>query len=95
MPYLPLSLALAVAGCAASTPPAPVVGHEVDCSVEPARGLIGRVATAEIQREALRLSRSGLLRVLHPGDGATADFQTGRLNMIVDGRNIIMELRCG
>jgi hypothetical protein len=90
--------ALIVTGCAvapASPPPAPTLGHDSTCNAEPAFGLIGRADTPESRRQALELSGSEMLRVLRPGDGATADYQTGRVNLILDDQGRIAEIRCG
>lgn len=89
---------LVLAGCgAAAVParPAPQDGLESTCRVEPALALIGRPDTPDNRRRALELSDSGMLRVLRPGDGATADYQTGRVNLILDDRGLIAEIRCG
>jgi hypothetical protein len=93
----PPLLAALIAGCAPAAPPATAApqGREVECDAAPALPLIGRIATPEVQREALALAGAEMLRLLRPGDSATADYQTGRLNIIVDDTNKIMDLRCG
>lgn len=90
-------LLLAAASCLAACAPitAGAQGHEVECNAEPALPLIGRTATPEVQHQALKLAGAELLRLLRPGDSATADYQTGRLNIIVDDANRISDLRCG
>lgn len=88
---------LMLAGCAATSDATrpPAIGHETTCNAEPALALIGRPDTPQNRRRALELSGSDLLRVLRPGDGATSDYQTARVNLILDGNNRIAEVRCG
>lgn len=40
-------------------------------------------------------SRAHQVRVLRPGDAATMDHRTDRLNIHLDGQDVIKELRCG
>ena len=92
-----MAAAALLAACAELPPasPAPVVGHEVECAAEPAMALVGRPYTPETGRKALELSGSEMLRVLRPGDGATADYQTARVNLMLDASGRIAEIRCG
>lgn len=92
-----LTIAAFLGACAESPPasPAPVVGHEVECSVEPALALVGRPDTPDNRRELLRLSGATTLRVLRPGDGATSDYQTARVNLLLDGHGRIGGVTCG
>lgn len=37
----------------------------------------------------------GTVRVIHPGDAVTEDFSPTRLNVEVDGQDLILRLSCG
>ena len=65
------------------------------CDAGRARSLIGREATSALGAEALRLSGAGTLRWLPPGAIVTMDYREDRLNIELDGRNRVTQLRCG
>ena len=65
------------------------------CNAAPAKHLVGRPATAELGAEALRVTGSGNLRWIRPGDIVTMEFRADRLNIELDAQGRVTRLRCG
>lgn len=87
------ALLMAEAGCMsmAAESRAPMAA----CDAGMVQDLIGRRATAELGREALRQSGARALRWIRPGQAITMDFSPDRLNVEVDGQDRVAALRCG
>lgn len=102
------SLLLAVAGaalmvgCAAPAPapaPAPVAPPPPEpvyqCNADGARFAVGQPLTPQLEAAARVRSGAGTVRVLKPGEATTMELNGGRLNLDVDARNRVTEVRCG
>jgi len=101
-------LTILAGGCAAVPPPeattekpaeiVPPIGNGTDaavCDAVPARQLVGRVRSAELGAEALRLSRARNLRWIPPGTAVTMDYRPDRLNIELDAQGRITRIGCG
>lgn len=89
-----------VAGCAASAPasapasaasPAPVY----QCNADGARFAVGQALTPQLEAAARVRAGAGIVRVLKPGDVVTMELNGGRLNLDVDARSRVTDVRCG
>ncbi|MDQ3495496.1 MAG: I78 family peptidase inhibitor [Pseudomonadota bacterium] len=108
-PLLAMSLTLGLAACApragtapeaspipVTTPPAPENSmDESTCNADAARGAIGKTATAAVVEEARRAAGARIARTLKPGQMVTMEYHASRLNIDVDARNVVTNLRCG
>lgn len=88
-----IAAALMTAGCA--TVPAAEAGGGGKCDAAKAQALIGRVKSAEVGAEALRLSGATALRWIAPGTMVTMDYREDRLNLRVDAAGKIVKVDCG
>jgi hypothetical protein len=84
--------ALLAAGCA--TAPAEV-GGSGKCDAARAQKLVGRIRSAELGAEALRLSGAKALRWIAPGTMVTMDYREDRLNLRIDPKNKVVKVDCG
>jgi Peptidase inhibitor I78 family len=92
-----------LAGCAAPAPaPAPAPAAPVpppepvfQCNADGARFAVGQPLTPQLEAAARVRAGAGLVRVLKPGEAATMELNGGRLNLDVDARNRVTEVRCG
>ncbi|MGJ7610394.1 MULTISPECIES: I78 family peptidase inhibitor [unclassified Variovorax] len=94
-----------LAGCAApaaapaSAPavaaPAPPPEPVFQCSAEGARFAVGQLLTPQLEAAARARAAAGTVRVLKPGTAATTELNGGRLNLDVDARNRVSNVRCG
>lgn len=90
-------LAVALAGCASTPPPAaggPTPPSGV-CNAEGARWAIGSAVNDDVVNRILRDTSSRDARVLRPGQMATMDFREDRVNVDVNDRGAITGIRCG
>ncbi len=89
-----LGLGAMLAGCVSfvSAPivPSQPAGLLARCGADRLIGLIGQSITTLPAQPADRS-----VRVLRPGDPVTEDFNDQRLNVILDGRDIITAISCG
>ena len=81
----------AAAAAAAAPPPEPVF----QCSADGARFAVGQPLTPQLEAAARVRAGAGTVRVLKPGDAATTELNGGRLNLDVDARNRVRNVRCG
>ncbi len=65
------------------------------CDPKQAQNLVGQELTDDLEAEAVKLTNAQQARVIAPGDMVTKDYLTGRLNIMIDERDIITEFRCG
>ena len=84
------------AGCAAAPvdPPEPAA-DQGECRITGLADLVGRPATAELGREAMRRSAATSLRWMRPGGVVTMEYRPGRLNVRLDGQNRVSRFVCG
>ena len=65
------------------------------CHAAPAQGVIGQQGTPSVIEQARVASGAAMARVLHPRQVVTLEFNTERLNLVVDGNGRITAVRCG
>ena len=92
-------VALAIGGCATAPgdddiPPERGASN-YRCDAAPAQRLIGRAATADLAAEAQRVTGSGSVRWLQPGQVVAMEYRADRLNIELDAANRVMAIRCG
>ncbi|MFM9921922.1 I78 family peptidase inhibitor [Variovorax sp. H27-G14] len=93
--------AILLAGCAAPAPapapaaPAPPPEPVFQCSADGARFAVGQPLTPQLEAAARVRAGAGTVRVLKPGEAATTELNGGRLNLDVDARNRVSDVRCG
>ena len=87
------TIVAALSACAQvpTRPPAPVQ----QCVAEPARWAIGQAPTAEVVERIRVDTGSAAVRVIHPGDVITMDYNALRVNVKVNERNAIIGISCG
>ena len=92
--------AVFLAGCAAQAPapaPAPAARAEpvYQCNADGARFAVGQPLTPQLEAAARVRSGAGVVRALKPGEAVTMELNGGRLNLDVDARNRVTDVRCG
>jgi len=97
-------IALAVAGCAAPSPPSPgtIAGEDPiaergagTCRADRAAGLVGRTADAALGRDAKAMTGASMLRWIPPHAAVTMDYRQDRVNVAYDDRMIVTRVHCG
>ena len=92
--------ALLLGGCATATggsdgkAPAGAVAEGV-CDAAKVTPLFGKALSSEVEAQARRLSGAERTRVLRPGDAATMDYRSDRLNLILDAQDRLTGANCG
>jgi hypothetical protein len=81
-------------GCV-ETMPHPEPARPVVCNAERAAFAMGRVAKPGLVSRAKHAARARDVRVIRPGQAVTMDFRQDRLNIEVDGRDLVRSVRCG
>ncbi|WP_066092719.1 I78 family peptidase inhibitor [Xanthomonas massiliensis] len=79
----------------ASSPVPPPAGH---CEAAAVQGLVGQVLGEDddaLAGQARQDAGASRVRVLHPGQPVTLEFDGDRLNIEVDAQRRIVSLRCG
>lgn len=101
-PAFALVLALGVMTLSACTSAAPPMSdptpppQTASCNADAARpAAMGRVASADVVERARVDAGARMARVLKPGQMVTMEYAEGRLNIDVDVRNVVTNLRCG
>jgi uncharacterized lipoprotein YajG len=92
-----------LAGCAASSSPAsapaqaPAARAEpvYQCNADGARFAVGQPLTPQLEAAARVRAGAGIVRALKPGEAVTMELNGGRLNLDVDARNRVTDVRCG
>jgi hypothetical protein len=98
---LAVASAALMAACAAPAPapaPAPAAPPPepvYQCNADGARFAVGQPLTPQLEAAARVRAAAGTVRVLKPGDAATAELNGGRLNLDVDARSRVTDVRCG
>ena len=98
LPFASL-LTLSLSACAATPPQVrtggPLPPQRDPCTADAARAYVGQVASDAVVEQARQAAHAEVARILHPGDVITMEYRQGRLNLEVDARNVIVDLRCG
>jgi hypothetical protein len=90
--------ALAMAGCAATTPPSdtpPMTGEADQCGAQALQDYLGMMAAGPVEARIREVAGTKAVRVLGPNDAATMDYRPDRLNVRTDGDGRIVQIRCG
>lgn len=100
--FRPLGLlaALALAACGTTPPPAetgaaPPPPAGASCEADPARVVVGQVASASVVEDARRRAGAHMARVIRPGQAVTLEYNASRLNLDVDASGKVVGVRCG
>lgn len=81
-----LALAIPLMACVEAAP----LPIEQACGAPDLQYLVGQSATT------LQTMRFGVtVRFIRPGDAVTEDFSPSRLNILIDGREVITAVSCG
>lgn len=104
-------MAVAVAGCAqpqasppvqaspptlGSRPVGPGGAPQIDsCGLGSISDLVGKAMIDTMADDARKRSGARAVRVIRPGTMVTMDFRPDRLNIDVDDKGIVTNLRCG
>lgn len=91
-----LVAAMTVTACARSAKPPAASSPDMltACNGAAVQHLVGRERTRQTEAEAMRRSGASELRWLAPGEPASMDYRTDRLNLETDG-NRIVRIYCG
>lgn len=104
---IPVFLVAGLSACASSgpqraTPDAPAAdssampsGAAQECDAQLVQDLIGKKYSESVGDDARSRSHSSQLRVMRPGQVMTMEYNPMRLNIILDGGDLITALRCG
>ena len=65
------------------------------CDATPAQWALGKPATADTIERVRVDSHSRVVRVLHPGQIITMEYSTERVDIRVDGNDVILAITCG
>lgn len=74
---------------------APEAPARDECGAAAARFALGRKVTRGLLAEVARQSGAAYVRVIGAGEGVTRDFRPRRINVLLDSRRRVIELRCG
>ena len=91
-------LGLALSACAsapAPSSPGPLPPSAMTCNAAPASWAVGQVASAGVVERVRLDSHSRSVRVLRPGQMVTMEFSAERVDIRVDGGNVILAVTCG
>lgn len=81
---------------AAATPAAAVAAPPpARCQAEGARFAVGQPVTPQLEAAARFRGTADSVRVLKPGQAVTMEINEGRLNLDVDTRGRVTDVRCG
>jgi hypothetical protein len=98
-PAPPATPASPPAGAASQAPDAAAAtdpsASQDQCQGEPAQYAVGSAYTPEVGEKLRELSRSTVVRVLHPGEVVTMEFRSDRLSITVDANDVITQVTCG
>ncbi|CAD5109340.1 I78 family peptidase inhibitor [Zestomonas carbonaria] len=92
-------LAALLAGCGTSgsreesTPP--TAHHGSGCDANTVQDLLGKQATTQLLQQAQQRSGAETARVLGPHDVVTLEYNSRRLNLITDDKQVITRVSCG
>ncbi|RZL64254.1 MAG: peptidase inhibitor I78 [Variovorax sp.] len=95
-----------LAGCAGLAPApqsataapvaaAPAAAPPARCQAEGARFAVGQLVTPQLEAAARFRGTADSVRVIKPGQAVTMEINEGRLNLDVDARGRVTDVRCG
>ena len=91
-----------IAGCTApASGTAPVAGAPASpavrqqCDAAAAGFVVGQPLTPQLEAAARSRAGAALVRVIQPGQAVTMEFNEARLNLEVDARKRVKQVRCG
>ena len=96
--------AILLVACAAPapapTPPAPAASAAApepvyQCNADGARFAVGQPLSPQLEAAARVRAGAGTVRALKPGEAVTMELNGGRLNLDVDARGRVTDVRCG
>lgn len=90
--------AILLAGCSSAEKPAetPAAAPESGrCNAEAVQALVGKPLSQALVDQARRDSGAQTARVLHPHDVVTLEYNSQRLNINVDEKEVVHGLNCG
>jgi uncharacterized lipoprotein YajG len=98
-----LAAAVLLAACAAPAPaPTPVSASPAaapepvyQCNADGARFAVGQPLSPQLEAAARVRAGAGTVRSLKPGEAVTMELNGGRLNLDVDARGRVTDVRCG
>ena len=76
---------------ASAAPPEPVF----QCNADGARFAVGQPLSPQLEAAARVRAGAGTVRALKPGEVVTMELNGGRLNLDVDARGRVTDVRCG
>lgn len=65
------------------------------CDADPARTLVGQTYSNSVEEQARTLSGSRTVRVLRPGQVITMEYDAERINLRLDGQDVVVSAGCG
>ncbi len=74
---------------------AQVPADAAECTAGPAEALVGEHYRRHVPTRAKKLSGASRVRVIYPGQMMTEEFRSDRINLLVDHRRQITDVRCG
>ena len=102
------TMILSLAACAANAPatteptatePTPAQAAPpaaaMQCDAAKAQWAVGQTASQDVVDKVVKESGSSTSRVLKPGQPMTMDYREDRVNIHVDDKNVITEVKCG
>ena len=97
---IPLLVLCMAAACAPppSLQPAsggPTIKGDGVCHAERVAWAVGKPADEQVMKRVWQESGSGLIRPIAPGQAVTRDLRKDRLNVHIDGANLITRVDCG
>jgi hypothetical protein len=99
-----VATAILLVACAAPAPapapaaPAPSAAAPepvYQCNADGARFAVGQPLSPQLEAAARVRAGAGTVRALKPGEAVTMELNGGRLNLDVDARGRVTDVRCG
>ncbi len=72
--------------------PPPATGN---CAADQARSAVGRPGTSDLLEQARVAAGAGLARFIRPNQAITLEYSGARLNLYLDGRDVVSAAVCG
>lgn len=82
-------------GGSTAPPPAPPPPQSTNCEASGATWAVGQHATDRVVERARLAAGAETARVVRPDEAVTMEFNAQRLNLEVDERGVVQDVRCG